>query len=184
MGVRRRYGRRIVLSTPVRVDPEVAAAKFKEDLLWLGSPRAVQLGLQLVKQEGMYAIVKIPALKKDGGTDDYFVRLGAEYYDKWPPTAIFVQPETWDRAESGTRWLPIIQCQGIDWFALHSPYTGGGGITLPQMLCFTFTAEYYMVSHSPPESSVWRQGHHTLTATLTRLAEVLKQPHYRGPGSS
>lgn len=172
-----------MLSVPVRVDPEIAAAKFKEHLEWLASPRAVQMGLQLVKQEEMYAIVKIPAFKKDGNADDYFVRLGAEYYDKWPPTAIFVQPDTWDRAESGTRWLPIIQCQGIDWFALHSPYNGGG-VTLPQMLCFTFTAEYYMVSHSPAENSIWRQGHHTLTATLTRLAEVLKHPHYRGPGSS
>lgn len=172
-----------MLSMPIAVDPEIAAAKFKEDLGWLTSPRAVQLGLELVKQEEMYAIVRIPALRENGVTDNYFVRLGAEYYDKWPPTAIFVQPDSWSRAEKDTRWLPTIQCQGIDWFALHSPYTGGG-VTLPQMLCFTFTAEYYMVSHSPPESSVWRQGYHTIAATLTRLAEVLKYPHYRGPGTS
>ena len=183
MGVCWSHRRRLVLSTPVKVDPEIAATKFIADLTWLSSPRAIQLGLQLIKQEELWAAIQIPAVKEDGGTDEYFLRLGAEYYDKWPPTAIFVEPHTWVRAESGTRWLPVIQCQGINWFALHSPYRGGT-VTLPQMLCFTFTAEYYMVPHSPPETSVWRQGHHTLTATLTRLAEVLRYPHYKGPGSA
>jgi hypothetical protein len=132
----------------------------------------------------MYAVVRIPGMRADGHQDDYYLRLGAEYYDKWPPTAAFVKPETWDLASLGTRWLPTIQCQGINWFGLHAPYNAndnGRIVSLPQLLCFTFTAEYYMVPHSPPADSVWRQGHHTLTATLSRLAELLQQPHYRGP---
>ena len=169
-----------MLPAPVNVDAEVAAEKFKGDLDWLGGDRARQLGLRLVKQEPMSAIIRIPGIRADASEDDYYVRLGAEYYDKWPPTAAFVKPESWELASAGSRWIPGIQCQGITWFGLHVPYSSGS-VTLPQLLCFTFTAEYYMVPHSPSEDSVWKQGHHTLTATLTRLAEVLRQPHYKGP---
>jgi hypothetical protein len=172
-----------VLPPPVKVDGEVAAEKFKRDLEWLATQRAAQLGLRLSRQERMFAVVRVPGVRADGVHDDYYVRLGADYYDKWPPTAAFVKPETWELAAASTRWLPSIQCQGINWFGLHSPYNSNG-IVLPQLLCFTFTAEYYMVPHSPPEESVWRQGYHTLAATLSRLAEVLQQPHYRGPSGS
>jgi hypothetical protein len=173
-----------VLSFPVKVDEEVAAEKFNKDLEWLCGDRAAQLGLRLIKQERMHAVIRIPGVRVDGHEDDYYVRLGADYYDKWPPTTAFVKPEAWDLAAQGTRWIPSIQCQGINWFGLHVPYNvqhQGATINLPQLICFTFTAEYYMVPHSPPENSIWRQGYHTLAATLYRLAEVLRQPHYRGP---
>lgn len=173
-----------MLSIPVKVDEEVAAEKFNRDLDWLSGDRARQLGLQLVKQERMYAVIRIPGVHANGQEDDYYVRLGAEYYDKWPPTAAFVKPEAWELASSGTRWFPVIQCEGINWFGLHAPYNtqqDGESVHLPQLLCFTFTAEYYMVPHSPSEESVWSQGRHTLTATLSRVVEVLRQPHYRGP---
>jgi len=172
-----------VLPPPVKVDGEVAAEKFRRDLEWLGGDRARQLALQLIAQERMHAVVCIPAVQADGRRDDYYVRLGAEYYDKWPPTAAFVKPESLEIAAAGTRWLPSIQCQGISWFGLHAPYNSGG-LYLPQLLCFTFTAEYYMVPHSPSEDSVWRQGYHTLAATLSRLSEVLQPPHYGGPSGS
>ena len=171
-----------MLPFPVKVDEEVAAEKFKRDLEWIGGDRARQLGLQVVKQDPMYAIIRIPGVRESGQQDDFYVRLGADYYDKWPPTAGFVKPDTWELVTSATRWLPSIQCQGINWFGLHVPYNANGTF-LPQLLCFTFTAEYYMVPHSPSEDSVWQQGHHTLTATLSRLAEVLRQPHYRGPSA-
>jgi hypothetical protein len=176
-----------VLPFPVRVDEEVAAERFNQDLEWLCGDRAQQLGLRLMKQERMYAVVRVPGVHSDGKQDDFYVRLGAEYYDKWPPTTAFVKPDTWELASATTRWLPSIQCQGINWFGLHAPYRGnygGGPVNLPQLLCYTFTAEYYMVRHSPPEDSVWRQGYHTLAATLSRLAEVMQPPHYRGPSGS
>jgi len=173
-----------VLPFPVRVDEEIAAEKFHRDLEWLRGDRAQQLGLRLVDQRPIYAVVRIPGVRANEQEDDYYVRLGAEYYDKWPPTAAFVTPGTWDPASPGTRWLPTVQCQGINWFGLHAPYNSnydGKSVNLPQLLCFTFTAEYYMVPHSPSEDSVWQQGRHTLTATLSRLAEILRHPHYRGP---
>jgi hypothetical protein len=169
-----------LLPVPVKVDAEVAAEKFRQDLDWLSSDRAVQLGLRLVEQQLMYAVVKMKGVRADSVADDYYVRLGAEYYDKWPPAAAFVKPETWELAGPGTRWFPTIQCQGINWFGLHAPYNANQ-VVLPQLLCFTFTAEYYMVPHSPPPESVWKQGYHTLSATLARIAEVLKHPHYKGP---
>ena len=169
-----------MLPVPVKVDEDVAAEKFKEDLRWLGTQRAAQLGLRLVKQDRMSAIIRILGVRANDEEDDYYVRLGADFYDKWPPTAAFVKPESWELATPAIRWLPTIQCQGIDWFLLHVPYKSGN-VNLPQLLCFTFTAEYYMVSHSPPPNSVWRQGYHTLAATLSRLSEVLRHPHYRGP---
>ncbi len=165
-----------MLPAPVRVDEDVAAEKFERDLDWLLTGWAQHLGLRLVKQGRMYAVVRIPGVRADEREDDYYVRLGAEFYDKWPPTVAFLQPETWDLARPGTRWLPTIRCEGIDWFGLHAPHGN-----LPQLVCFTFTAEYYMVPHSPPPDSVWRQGYHTLAATLSRMAEVLQHPHYRGP---
>lgn len=176
-----------MLPFPVKVDQEVAAERFKQHLEWLCGDRARQLGLRLVKQEPMYAVVRIAGRRAEGQHDDYYIRLGADYYDKWPPTAGFVKPESWELAAPGTRWLPTIKCEGIDWFGLHAPYNAshnGRNIHLPQLLCFTFTAEYYMTPHSPPEASVWRQGYHTLAATLSRLAEVLQPPHYRGPSGS
>jgi hypothetical protein len=169
-----------LLPEPVKVDAEVAAEKFRQDLEWVSGERAGQLGLRLTAQKPMQAVVRIPGVHANGLEDDYYVLLGAEYYDKWPPTAAFVKPESWDLATAATRWIPVIQCQGIDWFGLHVPYSGGN-VTLPQLLCFTFTAEYYMVPHSPSADSVWKQGYHTLAATLTRLAEVLRHPHYKGP---
>lgn len=173
-----------MLPIPVRVDEEVAAEKFKRDLEWLSGDRTRQLGLQLVQQDRLSATISIPAVRANGQLDLYYVRLGAEYYDKWPPTVAFVKADTWELAGAGSRWLPTIQCQGINWFGLHVPYNvlhNGRALYLPQLVCFTFTAEYYMVPHSPPEDSIWQQGRHTLTATLSRLAEVLQHPHYRGP---
>lgn len=169
-----------MLPVPVKVNEDVAAAKLKEHLEWLDTQRAAQLGLRVVKQDRMYAVIRIPGVRANTEEDDYYVRLGADFYDKWPPTAAFVKPDSWELAAPGTRWLPRIQCQGINWFALHAPY-GNANLVLPQLLCFTFTAEYYMVSHAPPTDSLWRQGYHTLAATLSRLAEVLKHPHYQGP---
>ena len=67
-----------MLPVPVKVDAEVAAEKFKQDLDWLGNDRAVQLGVRLVEQQLMYAVVKMTGVRASGIEDDYYVRLGAE----------------------------------------------------------------------------------------------------------
>jgi hypothetical protein len=171
-----------VLGVPVRTDPEVAAIKLAYDLelLWsTGRPTGMGWVQHASATLGpLYTVVQLPAKRSDGGIDDYYVKIGAEYYDSFPPTVAFVQPETWVQAGPGSKWLPTIGA--VPWFGLHPNYNFPGEAAPRQLVCFTSTAEYYMVGHSPPESTVWQQGKHTVAATLYRLAEVLQPPYYLG----
>ncbi len=168
-----------MLGRPIPADPEIAALTFQRDLdtLW-ASRRPDRDGWRLMRLDPLRVVVTLPGIRTDGTVDDYFVKLGAEYYDAFPPTTVFVDPDGWREVRSGTRWFPLITSPG--WFGLHDGYPFPDG-TARQLVCFTFTAEYYMVSHSPPETTVWRQGRHTVAATLARLAEVLRPPYYQGP---
>ena len=168
---------------PGLADKEIAAAIFKEhlDQLW-ASGRPQRLGweqIAIVPPDPVHAVIKLPAKRVSGEIDTYYVRLGAEYYDAAPPTVAFVQPDTWMQAVEPSRWFPKIEPKP-SWFGLVAVHDFPGGVK-KQLVCFSFTAEYYMVEHSPTESQRWKQGRHTLSATLFRLAEVLAQPFYRGP---
>ena len=168
-----------MLGRPTPADPEIAAATFEDHLgaLW-ASGRPEKLGWGLRRLDPLSAVVELPAKRADGTIEPYHVRLGAEYYDAFPPTAAFVDPASLEDAAPGTRWLPSVN--GLGWFAIHPVYPFPDGASR-QLVCFSFTAQYYMVDHSPPETAVWKQGRHTVAATLNRLAEVLLPPHYRGP---
>jgi hypothetical protein len=160
-------------------DPEVAAATMRRhlDRLWeSGEPD--RLGWKRTEVDELHHLVELPAIETDGSISPYYVRVGAEFYDAFPPTTSFVVPEDLSLAKKDTRWLPLVD--GSPWFGLHTPYQGNG-IHLEQLVCFSFTAEYYMVDHAPPETAVWKQGRHTVAATLHRLAEVLSPPVYKGP---
>ena len=118
-------------------------------------------------------------MRADGQRDSFFIRLGAEFYDSFPPTAAFVNPKDWSDAASRSRWQPTFGSVPL-WFGWHPEYGYPDGRTR-QLLCFTFTAEYYMVNHSPDEETVWKQGRHTVAATINRLCEVLGKPYYSRP---
>lgn len=169
-----------MLGCPTSVDPEVASATFKRHLdeLW-ASGRCTRLGWEITHLDPLHVVVALPAKRPDGTADRYFVKMGAEYYDAFPPTVAFVNPENWTEAANGTRWFPVIS-PFPPWFGLHPSYGFPNG-TSRQLVCFSFTAEYYMTSHSPPADAVWRQGRHTISATLNRLAEVLCPPYYQCP---
>lgn len=170
-----------MLARPTPVDPEIASLTLQRhvsDLWATGRPDA--RGWNLTPLDPLHIIIGMTAVRADSTKDSYHVKLGGEYYDAHPPTTSFVRPDSWDPAP-GSRWFPRIQAP--PWFGLHAAYTFPDG-TQRQLVCFTFTAEYYMVDHSPPESSIWRQGYHTLAATLNRLSEVLNQPHYLGPSDA
>ena len=170
-----------MLGTPVKADPEIAAVKFAADLeeLW-ATGRPERLGWQRRALDHLHVAVTLPAKRQDASLDCYHVKLGGEYYDAFPPTAAFVVPETWEEAASSSRWFPAF-ASTPPWFGLHPSYGFPGESAPRQLVCFTFTAEYYMVQHSPPESTVWQQGKHTVAAPQHRLAEVLQPPFYRGP---
>jgi hypothetical protein len=169
-----------VLGRPSRVDPEIASLTFKRHLkeLWEGG-RPDALGWKLTELDDLHVVVAIPALREGAILEPYHVKLGAEYYDTYPPTTSFVSPPNWEPATGASRWFPRIEPRP-SWFGLQAAHGFPDGTTR-QLVCFTFTAEYYMVDHSPPEHTVWRQGYHSLAATLNRLQEVLNPPYYQGP---
>src|SRR5207248_8106281 len=124
----------------------------------------------------LHTVVTLPATRPSGERDLYHFRLGADYYDAAPPTVSLVEPDGVTHPPKGSRWFPVLQPPG--WFGLHAdyPWPDGGK---RQLVCFTLSAQYYMTDHSPTESQEWRQGRHTVAATLFRLAEVLSPAHHR-----
>ena len=168
-------------------DPEVAARQFNTHLesYWL-SRGCADWGWTRSMVDDLHTVITLPAIRADGGTDDYYIRLGADYYDTYPPTVLIVAPErSWPRARAGTPWWPTVTPSG--WFALHDSYqycnAQGQPIFEGQLVCFSMTAEYYMSGHGPTEAQKWTPGRHTIAATLSRLREILSPPHYGGPSA-
>jgi hypothetical protein len=175
-----------VLGRPALADPEIASATFKQHLddLWSTSVPE-RRGWRRIVVDTMHEVVIMPATREDGTVDDYYVLLGAEYYDVWPTTTAFVIPKTWEEATPDSRWFPAFKACP-PWFWLHWPYGfpveyALNGSQQRQLVCFSGTAQYYMVDHNPEETAVWKQGDRTLSMTLSRLHEVLQQPWYAKP---
>jgi hypothetical protein len=165
-----------------RTDPEVAAATFKNhlDRLW-GTGRPSRLGWIRNDVDALHTLVTLPAKRPTGEIDPYYFRLGAEYYDVAPPTVALVQPDGVTHAPQISKWFPVLGSKP-DWFGLHAQYPWPSGPPR-QLVCFTLSAEYYMTDHSPKESEEWKQGQHTVAATLYRLAEILSPKYYRNPAA-
>jgi hypothetical protein len=182
MGVLSPDRRRV--TAPEAVDQEVAAATFELHLTrFFRTGRGSREGWQRIDLDPLHSVIRIPATRPDGSQDHYFVQLGAEYYDVWPPTASFVRPEGehgWGYPTSSSRWWPKQQNSPGFSFGLHHDYGFPGGST-GQLLCFSHTFEYYISNHNPTDAERWRQGTHTVSATLTRIAAVLTAPNYQGP---
>jgi hypothetical protein len=183
--VRRRDRRSPLLGRPAAVDPEVAAATFRRhlDQLW-ASGKPEERGWRREQLDPLHELITMPA-RLDGAPDDeYFVELGAVYYDYWPPTTAFIDPASGAEATKGTRWWPKIEGApefGFDIATFDAVYKTRLGTPRQQLVCFTGTAQYYMVDHNPPEHTVWNQGSQTMARTLARLHELLGPPFYKGP---
>ncbi len=172
------------MTEPQPVDPEVAAVTFAahlDDFFKHGRGRGK--GWERIDLDPLHIVVRVPAVRADGTRDHYFILLGAEYYDVWPPTVAFVQPVTdggWEPAADGTRWWPRQNNSPGFAFGLHPAYTYPGG-RVGQLLCFSHTLEYYLSNHTPGDAERWRQGTHRVSATLSRIAQVLHGPNYVEP---
>lgn len=166
------------MELPTAVDAEVAAATLQAHIeaLW-STGRPERLGWRRWHLDPMHVVVEILARRGDGSTEPYLVKLGAKYYDAFPPTVEFVRDDG-TRARSGTRWFPIIS--DVAWFGLHDAYNFPDG-SVDQLVCFSVSAGYYFSNHRPEPQMKWAQGRHTVAATLNRLAEVLSHPFYKGP---
>lgn len=161
------------------VDPAVAGACFTKDLdqLW-ASGQPARREWRLVRIDDLTVVIEMPARSPEGALDPYYIRLHASHYGPHPPQARFVQPDSWQDAPGGSRWLPRLE-DLPGWFALHATYGYAEGPG--QLICFSFNLDYYRSNHTPEPSQVWTQGRHTVAATLNRIHEMLGPAHYRGP---
>lgn len=171
------------MTEPAKVDPEIAAVTFEahlDDFFVNGRGRRAGWARFLV--DPLHTVIQIPAVRSDGTVDPYFLMLGAEYYPVWPPIVRFVRRTadgSWIDATEGTRWWPKQQNQPGFSFGLHATYPFPEAPR--QLVCFSHSFEYYISNHTPQGAEGWDQSRHTLTATLTRMADVLRAPNYQEP---
>ena len=169
------------------VDPEIGSVTLRRHLDAYWSNRELgSKGWLRYEVDDLHIVVSIPAIRADGETDQYHVRLGAEYYDAYPPTVMFVTPEDgWPRARAATTWWPAL-VNPPPWFQIHDTreYRDQGRVFAEvQLVCCSVTAEYYMSDHGATETQRWVPGERTVAATLSRLAEILRPPYYGGPSA-
>lgn len=170
---------------PTMVDPEVAALTFRRDLdrFWEGG-RPDELAWKRRELDALTELIDVVGVTPDGSSHPLLVKLSANYYPVHPPQVLFVVPDDLSEAGEGSLWFPTAAPDGDPsrpgWFGIHHTYEYPGGIHR-QLICYSHNLDYYLSNHSPTESEVWRQGTHTVAATLNRLAEILSPTYYRGP---
>lgn len=171
------------MTAPEKVDPEIAAATFAAHLDdFFANGRGRREGWERIPVDALHAVIRVPGVRADGTVDPYFLLLGAEYYPVWPPIVRFVRRagnDGWVEAVDGTKWWPRQQNQPGFPFGLHATYPFPEDQR--QLVCFSHSFEYYITGHTPTEGERWDPSRHTLTATLTRMADVLRAPNYQEP---
>jgi hypothetical protein len=169
-----------LLLRPIQADPDVATALFQEHLddLWTTDvPGALQLSRQRV--DSRHELIGLTAVRTTARRDQYFALLGADFYDRWPPTVAFVDPEHLTQPAANSRWWPHFSSYP-EWAMIEHQHDFSDGVRR-QLVCYSFAADYYIVPHNLVRCCLWCQGRHTVTATITRLAELLRPPFYSGP---
>lgn len=185
MDLRGRHRGRVT-ELPSKSDPEIAAQTFGHHLTRFfaqGRPERED-GWERITVDPLHAVIRVPAIRADGTRDSYLVSASAECYDAWPPQVAFVEPveDAYREAAPGSRWWPRQGNQPGFEFGLHPAYAYPNG-ERRQLLCFSHSLDYYFSNHTPTESQRWVQGRHTVAATLSRIADVLRAPNYQGPDS-
>ncbi len=185
---------------PAAADSEIAAAVFADHLARVEAGEQAQAnGWTFTLLDPLHVVVTVMGVRPSGGRDAYHIKLGAEYYDAYPPTTTFVCPprpaagdrparDGWIEAPPGGRWLPAVDA--LPWFAIHPAYSFPAGVAnardgVPrQLVCCSMTFEYYISSHNPTSGQRWQQGRHTLGATLNRIQDALTSSNYQGPAGA
>ena len=104
--------------------------------------------------------------------DDYLLRLYFSYYPDWPPSALFVNPDTRQFGSGDKMWLPMIS--GTNELNVHASGPGGD-----QLICCSATLEFYLVNHGVEDRHRWRPGS-SFAITLNTLSRYLRPPTYTG----
>lgn len=179
---------------PAPADPEIAAEVFADHVAQVAnSAQGRAYGWTFLRIDPRHVVVAVIGVRATGERDTYHVKLGAEHYDRFPPTTSFVCPPRdasldrparpgWLEAPLGSRWLPNVS--GLAWFAIHSNFPSFADGVARQLVCCSMTFEYYISGHVPTPGQEWRQGRHTLAATLNRIQEALDSSSYQGPAGA
>ena len=163
------------------VDAEMAAELFGRHLrdFW-ASGRPDKWGWTIEYRDPLTAIVHVTGRRQDGTVDPYLILLDGRSYDEYPAGVYFVRPEPFAaRPGPGSRWLPTFGNVPFP-FALHQTYAYPDQTT-DQLVCFSQSRDYYLSGHNPTSGERWKPGEQTVSATLSRLREVLSPPCYQGP---
>ncbi|HEV3188491.1 MAG TPA: hypothetical protein VGZ04_10680 [Acidimicrobiales bacterium] len=154
------------------------------DLFWTNRELDAR-GWNRSEVDELHLLIEIPAGPVDERFDSYFLKIGAEYYDAYPPTVLFVEPiDGLPRARANTEWWPRLNSTP-GWIQLHDSYQyqENGSSYEGQLVCCSVTAEYYISGHVPTDSQLWSTGERTVAATLSRISEILAPPFYGGPSA-
>jgi len=139
------------------------------------------LGDQSLEQRGWTRLnavtLVVPVHAGLDGADDFFLRLGFEYYGEWPPTACFVNPVTLSFAPDGDLyWLPVMI--GDPGFAVHAKHAYENQTN--QLICCSFTADFYLILHSVQPEHIWDCKRYNFGATIHRVERALRSEFYKG----
>lgn len=178
------------MSTPVKSDPEVAAASLRRDLgvLW-DNGRPGKLGWSRRRVHDLTWILTMPGVRADGQVDPYCVRMRADWYPTWPPQVSFVEPDGVTEPGPESPWLPVFSGAPPFQFGFHPTFAymnplDGTLVENRQLVCFSHNFDYYISGHNAQPSELWQPGTHNVSATLTRLHHLLQAPHYVGPAAA
>jgi len=160
---------------PEIADEEIASLKLARDIESLKKTSGPSRhGWEFRQVSNMHWIVRMFGTRKNGQRDEYWVKLGAEYYDAAGPTVLFVDPDG-KEVKGLSPWLPKLNPRP-SWIAIHPDRNNK--VHIGQLVCFSFNA-FYEFTHSPPHEDLrWKQGVHTVAATLYSLQKALSQEHY------
>lgn len=178
------------------IDPNIAGATLQLHLDKFLRQHGRSRDFQLIELDGVTAVVAIKAVRGDGKVDWFTTLHNGSWYDALPTQVSFVEreAESWEPAALGSPGYPLIAgsptpagtvsgTAPLFQFALHPDYQYPDG-SQRQLVCFSHSYDYYISNHTPTERQRWTQGIHTISATLTRLHEVLQAPHYQGPSDA
>jgi hypothetical protein len=152
------------------VDAVAGVAALDEDiprvLRVLGAPSIEALGW--TRPNKLSLLIPMRA-SRNGQTDDFVLRLGFQAYRFWPPSALFVNPNTsrFDYPQD-TQFVPRLtspECQ------THTAYARPGGGTT-QLICCSATLEFYEVLHDVKPEHVW-QDTHTFYTTIVAVERAM-----------
>lgn len=159
---------------PIPVSPAVAIAAFERDLLLVRQGRTLaEAGWR--KPDPLTLLVPLVATPVGGGQDAFLLRLNFAYYPDFPPSALFVNPDTlaYD-PKNDAKHLPKIE--GSPEIQVHVDYSNGQG----QLICCSNTLEFYKVRHGVEKQHLWDGKTMNFAATLNAIRRGLGPAFYKG----